>query len=228
MFSLILDKKEKWGREREREKHQLVASCTCPNQGSNPQPRYVLWWRTEPTTFWCMGWCSNQLGHPARAVILLNFHHSHVICEKVVLLLPFQCIYLFFHFFTLLCLFALLHWLGPTVQSWTEMVILDILSCFQSQGESTLAVSFSCVHIRFRKLPFIPCLLMNFLKSISCKADLMAFDSLSFCLLKNVFILLSFFKEYIHWVYIHHRRAVFCFQYFRDAILLSFGFYGFC
>ena len=24
-----------------RDKHQLVASCTHPNQGSNPQPRYV-------------------------------------------------------------------------------------------------------------------------------------------------------------------------------------------
>ena len=55
-----------WEKERERErerdinmreKHQLVASHSCPNcaptQGSNLQ------------SFWCMGWCSNQLSHLA-------------------------------------------------------------------------------------------------------------------------------------------------------------------
>ena len=51
-------------RERERErarninvrqKHLLVASHMCPNQGLNPQPRYVLWLGIELPTFWCMG-----------------------------------------------------------------------------------------------------------------------------------------------------------------------------
>ena len=32
--------KERRG-ESEREKHQYTASCTCPDWGSNPQPRYV-------------------------------------------------------------------------------------------------------------------------------------------------------------------------------------------
>ena len=46
-------------REREknihvREKHQSVVSLTCPDQGSSLQPFGV-------------GWCSNQLSHPASA-----------------------------------------------------------------------------------------------------------------------------------------------------------------
>ena len=45
-FSLILEREEgrDEGREKNihiREKHQLVASRTYPDQGSNPQPRYV-------------------------------------------------------------------------------------------------------------------------------------------------------------------------------------------
>ena len=48
---------------RETEKYQLVASYLHPDQGSNPQPRYVpqLW--IELTTFHCTGWCSNKLSH---------------------------------------------------------------------------------------------------------------------------------------------------------------------
>ena len=47
------------GREKERsidvwEKHQSVASHTCPNQELNPQPRYVPLLGIKPITFWCM------------------------------------------------------------------------------------------------------------------------------------------------------------------------------
>lgn len=69
------------------------------------------------------------------------------------------------------------------------------LTSIQNSPLSTLAVNFLCIHITsFRKLPFIPCLLINFKKSFACKADLVALDFLSFCLCENVFILLSFFK----------------------------------
>ena len=64
------------GREGERERETsvqernilLVAFCMCPNWGLNLPPRYVLWPGIEPTTFWHMGRCFNQLSHPARAV----------------------------------------------------------------------------------------------------------------------------------------------------------------
>ena len=39
-------------REEERERHQLVASHMCPDQGLNPPPRYVPQNPTEPATFW--------------------------------------------------------------------------------------------------------------------------------------------------------------------------------
>lgn len=185
MFSLILDKEERRGRERGEgegeEERERDLSWLPPEHAPTKDQTHNLGMisggdRTHNT--WCAGWCSNPPGRPARAVILLHFHHSRVICKDVVLLLSFPCIYLFSYFFPLLFLFALLHWLEPTVQCWTEMVILDTLPCFWSQYSplSTLAVSV-CVHSRFRKLLFIPRLLMNFL-SISCKADLMAFDSL--------------------------------------------------
>ena len=40
-------------RKEEREKHQLIASPMHPNQGSNPQPRYVPRSGIKPTAFWC-------------------------------------------------------------------------------------------------------------------------------------------------------------------------------
>ena len=70
---MFIDFREEGGervRERDidvREKHQMVASCMCPDQGSNPQPRYVSRPGLEPTTFWCMGQHSNKLSHLARA-----------------------------------------------------------------------------------------------------------------------------------------------------------------
>ena len=53
---LTLEREEGGERERERnitvkEKHQPVASCTCPCQGWNPQPMYVPWPGIGPTTF---------------------------------------------------------------------------------------------------------------------------------------------------------------------------------
>ena len=58
-----------WGkRKRERninarEKHWLVASPMCLDQGPNPKPRHVPWPGTEFMIFRFMGWCSNQLSH---------------------------------------------------------------------------------------------------------------------------------------------------------------------
>ena len=68
---LILERKE-GGRgdrerrtegEREREKHQWVASCTRPDQGSNPRP-----FCTPAGT----GGHANQLRHPARALFIIS------------------------------------------------------------------------------------------------------------------------------------------------------------
>ena len=44
MFIDLREKGEREGKEKETsmwEKHRLIASCTCPDWGSNPQPRYV-------------------------------------------------------------------------------------------------------------------------------------------------------------------------------------------
>ena len=60
-------------REREREKHRSVASHICPNWELNLQPRYVPWLGIEPTTFWCMGWHSNQPSNPARAQTFVHW-----------------------------------------------------------------------------------------------------------------------------------------------------------
>ena len=42
-----------------------------PHWGSNSQPKYVSWPGIKLTTFWCMGWCSNQLIHLSRATIFI-------------------------------------------------------------------------------------------------------------------------------------------------------------
>ena len=98
MFLLILEREERW----KREKYPLVASCTCPDQGSNPRLRYVPWWGINLATFWCMGWCSNQVSHSARAQLSFQFilpllYHSGLpkACSYVILIhfLSFKCIY---------------------------------------------------------------------------------------------------------------------------------------
>ena len=70
---LILER----GREREREKERetlmwgrnidQLPSVHILTGGSNLQPMYVPWQRIEPTAFWFMAQCSNQLSHLARA-----------------------------------------------------------------------------------------------------------------------------------------------------------------
>ena len=72
------------GREREREKHQLVASYMHSDQGLNPQPRNVPWPVAKPTTFWCRGQCSNQVSHPARANI--SFYNVKLTCRILCIL----------------------------------------------------------------------------------------------------------------------------------------------
>ena len=46
-------------------------SIGCLHQGPNLQLRYVPWLGIKPSTFWCVGWCSNQLSHLARAHLCL-------------------------------------------------------------------------------------------------------------------------------------------------------------
>ena len=60
----------------------LVATCVHPDQESHPQPRYVLWLRIEPAVFWCMGWCSNQLSHPSRALFTFLKNILFIFREK--------------------------------------------------------------------------------------------------------------------------------------------------
>ena len=72
IYLLIWEREREEGEERQRniyvrEKHQLFASYTCPDRGSNPQPRYAPWLIVKPTIFWCTGLCSNQLTHLASA-----------------------------------------------------------------------------------------------------------------------------------------------------------------
>ena len=45
------------------DRNWLAASCTCPNQGMNPQPRHVPPLGIKPTIFQFTGWCSNHLSH---------------------------------------------------------------------------------------------------------------------------------------------------------------------
>ena len=74
IYLLILEREEVRGRETlmwERNIDRLVASHACPDWGLNLQPRYVPWLGIEPATFWCMGWCSNQLSHPARVILFI-------------------------------------------------------------------------------------------------------------------------------------------------------------
>ena len=65
----------------EREKHWLVFSSLHHDGESNPQPMYVTWLGTKPTTLWCTGCCSSQLSHQPGLRISLHlalvwFHFS--------------------------------------------------------------------------------------------------------------------------------------------------------
>ena len=68
MFLLLLQRERKGERSIDvKEEHRLLASPRHPNQGSNSQPKNVPCPGIKPTTFWSMGWCSNQQSHLARA-----------------------------------------------------------------------------------------------------------------------------------------------------------------
>lgn len=112
--------REKGQGKRKRKKHQLVAYHTYPDWGWNLQPSYMPWQGIEPTTFWYMGWCSNQLKHLVRAlahflksflVVVVAFFKLTCSFKKYVLdishLLNILCIaHIFSHFVT--CHFTLL------------------------------------------------------------------------------------------------------------------------
>ena len=51
-YFIIFRKRKRWERNIDaREKHWLVAYCTCPDWGPKPQPRYVPWPGMKPVTF---------------------------------------------------------------------------------------------------------------------------------------------------------------------------------
>ena len=60
-------REEERQRNRARERDQLVASCTHPNGGQNPQPQNVPRPGVETSAFWCRGGCFHQPNHMARA-----------------------------------------------------------------------------------------------------------------------------------------------------------------
>ena len=64
-----------------REKHWSAASRVHTDQGSNLPPRYVPWPGTEAATYWCVGWRSSQLSHPARAEVV-TFSLSFSLTKK--------------------------------------------------------------------------------------------------------------------------------------------------
>ena len=56
-----------WFKERGREREISVDGPPhTPQQGLNPQSRYVPWLGIKPATFWCVGLCSNQPSHRPR------------------------------------------------------------------------------------------------------------------------------------------------------------------
>ena len=74
---IFIDFRQKGERESEREQERIisvreqrhsVASRPRPDGEANPGPRYVPGCGIEPTTFWCMGGCFEELSHLARAV----------------------------------------------------------------------------------------------------------------------------------------------------------------
>ena len=62
-------------REEERERETSIGCLPYASQlgVSNAQPKYVPWLGIEPSTFWCLGRCSNQQSHPARATTPIIF-----------------------------------------------------------------------------------------------------------------------------------------------------------
>lgn len=90
----------------------MIASCTCPDWGLNPQCSYVPWLRIEPATFWCTECHSSQSGHPARAV--LNFLNCWIV---------FHCMDIYHTLFTYLWIFGLF-----------TLLATRMLRCYESLG----------------------------------------------------------------------------------------------
>ena len=72
---LILEKRDG---ERERnihvwEDHWSVAFCTRPDWGLSLQPKHVPQPGIEPTTFWLMGWCFNQLNDTSQGIFSFSW-----------------------------------------------------------------------------------------------------------------------------------------------------------
>ena len=67
-------------REREREKHQSVASNRCPDQGSNPQSRYVPWpgKKLQPFSVWVDA-PTNWATWPGQVCLLFKNHYASAI-----------------------------------------------------------------------------------------------------------------------------------------------------
>ena len=93
------------GRERNinvREKCCLVASHTCPHHTLNLQPRCVLWPGIKSPTFWCMGWCSNQMSHASQGRSFSSYFPSFLTGFTVVLRVAIsfstvnECLVIFF------------------------------------------------------------------------------------------------------------------------------------
>ena len=68
-------------RDRQTDRHWLVASRMCLDQGLKLRPSYVSWPRTEPATFWCAGWCTNQLSHLARSILHFISDNRMAMCQ---------------------------------------------------------------------------------------------------------------------------------------------------
>ena len=76
---LLLERGEGREKERERnnnvrEKHWLGASHTCPDRGSNLQPRHVPWLGIELAAFYLVEQCSTNWATPFRAIIWILMH----------------------------------------------------------------------------------------------------------------------------------------------------------
>ena len=74
---------EREGEKHQCEKHSSVASCTCPHQRPNPQPRHVPLLGIEPVTFPFAGQCPPTEPHqPGRECSCFKEVHTEVVKSK--------------------------------------------------------------------------------------------------------------------------------------------------
>ena len=93
-FYLFLKRVERREKERDRnisvrEKHLLVASCTCPDQGLNPQPRHVPWPGMDPVIFHFVERCPHNWVTLIRAYIKLFYSFTFPITSIIPLWILF-------------------------------------------------------------------------------------------------------------------------------------------